>query len=149
MKKFKFRLQRVMDAKENEEKQQQRIFGMAQQRVVQAELELEELQRQLEEQIQQELANASSAVRVSDAMMGTQWKAYLRRCIIAQNSEIARRREKADVEHQKLVEISRERQILEKLRDKRKIEHQTAVLHEEQKIIDEIGGRSRKYGLQE
>lgn len=79
MKRFHFRLQKLMDAKESEEKEKQRLFGEAQQLVIESEMELNSLEDALEQSIRERRTLQERKVSIAELMIHDKWKIHLQK----------------------------------------------------------------------
>ncbi len=141
MKKFTFRLQRVLDAKESEEKEKQRELGVAQRELTEAEHQLAHLQEQLQEELQRANELNQGTVQAWQALTQHRWQKHLAGEIRKAQKDVEQAREIVEQARDVLIETSREKRVLEKLREKQYEEHQKLVLTELQNQLDDIGGR--------
>lgn len=141
MKKFAFRLQRVMDAKESEKREKERIYGIAVQEVKAAEAVLHKHLSELEQskRARKEMQNGGRSI--GEMIIHDRWKSHLQKEIRKQEGEIQRLELIAEQKRKELTEVSRDKRVLEKLKDKKIEEHRQEELSEQQKFLDEIGSR--------
>lgn len=145
MKRFHFRLQKLMDAKESEEKEKQRLFGEAQQLVIESEMELNSLEDALEQSIRERRTLQERKVSIAELMIHDKWKIHLQKKIREQQTIIRQRMEIAEDRREELVIVSQEKRVLEKLKEKRWADHEKQLNAEEQSFLDDLG--SRKTGI--
>lgn len=148
MKRFRFRLQRVLDAKETEERQRQRDLGFAQAELTRQQAALLDLEQQLaeEEAVQREMVKRP--VRAGDALMQHRWHRELRSRIRMQAEQVQKAAEKVEEARRILVEASKERRVLERLKERRLDEYRKAELTQMQNHLDDVGSRRSTPGNQ-
>jgi len=140
MRKFKFRLQKLMDAKAGEEKLRQRELGMEQHRLSQEEEKLKSLSDALEQTDENLREKLSGQVKAGELMIHHQWQRSLKTKINVQTQEVRKQDRVVEEARDRLVETSRDKKVLENLREKRFTEHQHQVNTETQNQLDDIGG---------
>ena len=96
MKKFHFRLQRVLDAKEGEEKMKQRELGRVQQILLGEEKKIDDLNRQMVDQEKRQRKLISGKSKVSDLMMNNRWQLELKKRIRLQEEVVAKCQEEVE-----------------------------------------------------
>ncbi|MFH0882730.1 MAG: flagellar export protein FliJ [bacterium] len=141
MKKFTFRLQRLMDAKRGEERLRQRDLGIEQQKLSDEEIKLQKLSDDLKQVYQEQREKLKKGTRVGDLLLSHQWQRNLRTRIRGQTKEVEKQESRVETAREVLVDVSREKKVLEKLRERRKDEHQHQVNTETQNQLDDIGAR--------
>jgi flagellar FliJ protein len=140
MRKFKFSLEPVLDHRERIEEEKQQIFAARRRELQDAEHELARLNG--------DFRRFSTTLREEHARLSTEelrWHyahlEFLDRCITMQHAVISQRRAAVDRARRELVEASKERKVMEKLKDKRFEEHQTLEASLEQKELDDANNR--------
>jgi flagellar FliJ protein len=140
MRKFKFSLEPVLDHRERIEDEKQQIFAERQRELQDAEQELARLNG--------DFKRFSTALREDHARLSTEelrWHyahlEFLDRCITMQHAVISQRRAVAERARLELVEASKDRKVMEKLKDKRREEHQALESSLEQKELDDANNR--------
>ncbi len=141
MKKFEFRLQRVMEVKEEIEKQKERDFALAKRKAIEEENKLNEIKIQYEG-CWKDIENKTSQDTVDTNEINQYYK-YLQKLegdierqfiyLHEANAEVERRRHI-------LIEASKERKILENLKDRKMASYQEELNRQEQNFFDEIAG---------
>lgn len=139
MKKFTFRLQRVTDVREKREKECQRELGVSQDELRREELRLQELSedsKRNHEGLRSALERRSNAGRL---VALDSWR--MRRVKELENQKERAQNQQFEVEKKRkaLVQASKAKKILERLKEKRKAEHRKKVQRAEQIFLDEIG----------
>jgi flagellar FliJ protein len=140
MRKFKFSLEAVLDHRERIEDDKQQIFAARQRELQDAEQELARLNG--------DFKRFSTALREDHARLSTEelrWHyahlEFLDRCITMQHAVISQRRAAVDRARRDLVEASKDRKVMEKLKDKRFEEHRAMEASLEQKELDDANNR--------
>lgn len=141
MKRFRFRLQRVMDAKLSEERLRQRELGEAQGLLLEQEEILRNLIEQLADEEVQQRQRIQGSMRAGDAVLHNSWYRELRTKIRTQNQEVDKASKLVEEARERLVEVSKEKRVLERLKERRQEEHRRASLTETQNMLDDIGTR--------
>ncbi len=144
MKRFRFRLQRVLDAKESEERQRQRELGQAQKALFTEEKKLSGLNRLLKEHIDQQREGVSKAMSAGDMVIANRWHKQLNSRIRQKEKEVKLCEEEVAKRREILLEVSRDKKVLERLKGKQETEHQRLVNYEQQNMIDDIGAKIRQ-----
>ncbi len=142
LKRFAFRLQRVLDAKESEEKERQRELGEAQGALLNAEKRLAGLKDDLKEQVKVTRALLKREATVAELRTNDDWQHLLRKKIRMQADEIVKLAEAVEQCRIRLLEVTKEKKVLEKLREKQFEEHQKEMNTIQQNQLDDIGSRS-------
>jgi flagellar FliJ protein len=147
MKKFRFNLEKVLELRAHYEKEAEIELGRAIAVLSGIELRIEETARQRVEAASRRFLPGRTGAEIyySDLyiMRLDQLKERLFEDAAKAELEVSEKREK-------YLEASRERKILDKLREKRLAEYRKAVNAEEIKIIDDIsGGREARRALTE
>jgi len=140
MKKFKFSLEPVLGERGRIEDEKQRILGERRCELGAAEDELARLH--------EEFKRHSTVLRDEHKTLDSEqlrWHyahlEYLDRCITTQYGVVTQRRIKAERARVALVEASKDRKVIEKLKDKRFKEHRSLRALIEQKELDDTNNR--------
>ena len=139
MKKFKFRLQKVMEFKEEIERQRMLDLGRAKKRVSSEERKLEQLWKedsdcriQIEEKEKEDIINPVE--------MDLYYR-YLRKLgsdMESQKERIQAAKNKMEEKRQILLTARKERKILEKLKEKKYFAYVTGIARKEQFYLDDL-----------
>lgn len=141
MKKFNFRLQRVMEVRETKEKECQRELALSQEELNRQENLLEKTvaeSKRSREGLRQALEKSSNAGRLT-ALDG--WRERQEKEHRAQSDRTRKQKGEVDRSRKALVQASKEKKILERLRERRRQEHRALTQKEEQAFLDELGCR--------
>ena len=140
MRKFKFTLEPVLGHRERLEDEKQQIFAERQNELRAAEAELARLNG--------EFKRFSTALRDDHASLSSEelrWHyahlEYLDRCIVMQHATIAQRRSAVERARADLLEASKERKVIEKLKDKKFEEYRASAAQAEQAELDDANNR--------
>ena len=144
MNKFRFRLQRVLSAKEKKEEAESTKLSELRKKF--------ETERQLRERIQiqrddclQKIRDSNhSKIDIVEMKLSYNFVNELDEKIIVQKKKLSRIVEEVEKQQERLLEASKEKKMLEKLREKRYSEYLQEVKSIEQKQLDEIAIRRSK-----
>ena len=143
MKQFQFRLQKVMETTQIKEEIKKRELAKAMQKLRDNEAQLETLLGSLKEHISHiESCHKRSTLKVSELSHLSGYMEKLGQEILAQTKKIARLTEEARVYREKLLEITKDKKVLERLKDKKYEEFKKKLRSMEQKFMDEVSTRS-------
>ena len=143
MKQFQFRLQKVMETTQIKEEIKKRELAKAMQKLRDNETQLETLLGSLKEHISHiESCHKRSTLKVSELSHLSGYMEKLGQEILAQTKKIARLTEEARVYREKLLEITKDKKVLERLKDKKYEEFKKKLRSMEQKFMDEVSTRS-------
>lgn len=140
MPKFKFALEPVLDLRERIEDDKQQVLAERQRELKAAQDELTRLNG--------EFKRYSIVLREDHACLSSEelrWHyahlEYLDRCMTMQHGIIFQRRAAVERARADLVEASKDRKVIEKLKDRRFEEHQALQAAQEQKDLDDTNNR--------
>jgi flagellar protein FliJ len=141
--KFRFALEPVLDHRERIEEEKQQVLAQRQ-------LELKAAQDELA-RLNGEFKRYSTALRDEHAKLSSEelrWHyahlEFLDRCMTMQHGVIVQRRAVVDRARADLVEASKDRKVIEKLKDRRREEHQAFEAAQEQKELDDTNNRRHR-----
>ncbi|HHL73651.1 MAG TPA: flagellar export protein FliJ [Bacteroidetes bacterium] len=141
MKRFKFSLEQVLNLKTNMKRQvQQELAGLEAQRV-----RIEEKIEHIGEQWQREneaLQNANESLQAAEYQLRLSYLDFLDKKINSEKEQLFRVMDQLAEKRNKLLTITREEQMLEKLRERKAEQHRKEVVRAEQSFNDEIAARS-------
>lgn len=146
MKRFRFRLEKVLDARTIVEREAQIQLGEAQQVLNEREAKRDEIIEELDFLSEQQRKIISSGVTAGKAMQHHRWQRELTKQLRTQNDKCREAEINVAKRRTELLEASRERRILERLKEKKRLEHNQLNQKEQQAVLDEIGGRCRPSG---
>ncbi len=141
MKRFKFSLEQVLNLKSNLKKQvQQELAGLEADR-----RHLEEKIQHLGDQWQREnqaLQSSNESLQAAEYQLRLSYLDFLDRKINQEKESLFALMNRLAETRSKLLTLSREEQMLEKLRERKAEQHRQEVIRAEQAFHDEIAGRS-------
>lgn len=142
MKKFKFRLQRVLDTRCHEEEKAQQVFTNARRQLSREEATLQQLLQK-----QATMFNITREKRVrgtaaSSELADIQYREALSKHVALQHGRIVEARHNADQARKALEIILQKRKALERLKETEYATFQHDVLHVEQQTMDELAARA-------
>lgn len=143
MKKFHFALQPVLEQRERIEDEKQQTMAQKQRSLDQAEAELRRLNDEFRENADR-LRAKHRDLDTEELRLTYAHLQFLDRCIVAQIKIVAERRVALDRARAELLVASKERKAVEKLKERRKIAHETEAMRVEQNELDD--GNARRYG---
>ena len=139
MRKFRFNLQKVLDYRETVEDKLMSELATIQAELDRATARLHDLMRarnRFREHMRQRLSGGSP----DEIKQASEYLDELNNCLRAQASAVRRVTEARDGKLAEVLEASKDRKMLERLRDQRKTEHRSETEHQEQEFLDDIAG---------
>ncbi len=140
MARFKFALEPVLDHRSRIEDEKQQVLAERQRELKAAEDELARLNG--------DFKRYATALREDHAELSSdelRWHyahlEYVDRCMIMQHGVILQRRSAVDRARADLIAASKDRKVIEKLKDRRLEEHRTLQAAAEQKELDDTNNR--------
>ncbi|HUU27103.1 MAG TPA: flagellar export protein FliJ [archaeon] len=147
MKQFEFRLQKVMETTRTREELKKRELAHAMAVLSENETLLEVMIDKLDQQLDEYHAcRKRPSVKVSSMMNFSRYTERLVSEIREQKNTIDRLAEQVMSHREKLIEISKDKKILEKLKEKRYEEFKKKLRSMEQKFMDELSIRAFQNG---
>lgn len=138
-KKFRFRLEQVLDLRKNEADGARLRFGEAEAARMRKEEEILELRQYYEE-----IVAKSRQERASVQLLESQW--YHARAVQSQIATLERERiqlmEIEEIKRRELAEAMKKQKVLEKLKENKREQYNRQVDLEEQKFMDDIAQRA-------
>ena len=137
MKKFNFRLQKLLDFRKWREKSSQQVLAAAQRERENARQELERKIQEVEVQNQNSLDQVSKGIKAGDALAGSLYSQRLQKEANLKERKV----QECDVtvieKREELIEVSREKRAIEKLREKRQSEYIQETSRKQQTVLDD------------
>jgi flagellar protein FliJ len=150
MKQFEFRLQKVMETTHAREEMQKKELALALADVERNEAMLERMLDKLAEELEAFSGRRNSgSIKVCELSQYASYTDKLLGEINRQRQEIVKLAELVDEHRRKLLEITKDKKILERLKEKRYEEYRLKLRQVEQKFMDELSARSFHNGAQE
>ena len=144
MKKFAFSLQKVMEVRQTEEKVLQRHLADARYNLQLAQNELEVLVQRLEDQLTRKEKMHSATMNSARYMLLQNYIQCLEEDIDITRQHIDELQEKVEEARHRLLEKSKEKKAIEKLRDSRFEDYKREAKKQEQDFLDEITAQNGK-----
>ena len=141
MKSFKFKLQKVLNLREHYENEAKLELGRAVGVLVELENNLSALGREQAKAAEEQFRSGNSVSLMQQYMF------YQMRLEIEKEqllTELAKAELKVEEARELFIEASRERKVLEKLKEKRQKDHRKNMLYEEAKVLDEVYHPNRR-----
>jgi flagellar FliJ protein len=142
MKKFTFRLQRVIEVRHTREKECQRRLADSMQALRKCEEQLEKEKRETRESREGLRKALKKPVSVAQLMALDGWYRWKNRQVQERSALTDEQRGIVDQKRQELIEAAKDKKILERLKEKRYEEYRVNSLREEQAVLDDLGTRT-------
>ncbi len=142
MKRFHFRLQKVLDAREVVEREAQRKLGEAQRTLTELETVKNQIQTEIAQLVKQQRNMLGGTVTAGTAMQHHRWQRELEKRLRTQIEKCREAEKVVAQRRQELLDATRERKVLDRLKEKKRAEHTQLTLKEQQATLDDIGGRA-------
>ncbi len=139
MARYRFRLQKVMEARQCREDRKKQDVAAAERILDREKRRLLHLQVQGEECRREMLGQCSGRLDVHREAMGRARFARLKKDIVRQSETVEHSNQNVSRERTALLEYSKERRMLENLREKGLLECMRGWLKQEQKETDDVG----------
>lgn len=150
MKQFEFKLQKVMETTKTREELRKRELAKALVVFAQNESLLEAMLERLEEQIEEyNTRKLKPSMTASDLINFSHYTEKLLTDIQHQKKTIEDLAEKVRQHREKLIEITKDKKILERLKERRYEEYRKKLRSMEQKFMDELSIRAYQNGKEE
>lgn len=140
MRQFKFNLRPVLEQRERIEDDKQQAFAARQMELKAAQDELARLNGEFK-RYSTALHDGHATLTSDELRRHYAHLEYLDRCMVMQHALISQLRAAVEKARKELVEASKERKVIEKLKDKRLEEHQAREAAFEQKELDDSNAR--------
>lgn len=138
MKKFKYRLQALLRVKEHIEKERQKNHAVALQKVHRQTDELDRIDGSREENLSSQRDQMTQHVSVAEMLIYSRYLARLKREQLAGNELLHILEGEAEEKRIELVAASKDRRVLEKLKEKQSAKHHDEIDQALTKEHDEI-----------
>ncbi len=138
MKKFRYRLQALLKVKEHIEKERQKDHAVALKNVHRQEDELRRIDGDRKNNLESQRKQLDGRFSVAEMLIYSRYLARLKREELAGDELLKALEKEAEGKRQVLVEASKERRILEKLKEKQAAKHRVEIEHALTKENDEI-----------
>jgi flagellar protein FliJ len=136
--KFKFRLQKVLEYREHREKQAQRELTGARGLLSEAEAELSTLQEKLKESQKPDSELISNSFNLTHSLVQSRYVMFLSGCINSQNQVVGEKSKEVDSKRLSVAEAVQNRKTLSTLKEKKLESYARELNQQEQKNCDEL-----------
>lgn len=147
MKRFSFRLQRILDLRAASERARLADFGREQQRLLAEQQKLDLFEGEQTTQIAEMRVGRSQPFAVWWQTMESRYLGRIGHVIEFQQQRVRTQTDCVEGARGRYLSARRDTSVMEKLRGKKLDEWKQDVLQEEGKILDEVGSRKRGEGL--
>jgi len=139
MKRFDFKLEKVLGHRGVREAQKKRLFAEAQRAIATQREQIRIIEGEIHKQMAELRTRCVENVDVRDVVARRLYTSYLQSAAALANETLASLRGQLEVRRKELVQASKEKKVLERVREKRFREHVYEMDREEQRFIDELG----------
>ena len=146
MKKFKFRLQKVLEHKLKLFDIAKEEFFLEQKKLIEQEKKLEEFVAEYRTTVHNVVQETKNSFRIRDLGVYYKYLFHLKREMKVQADVVSQHNAIVAEKRERLIEISKEKEVLIKLKEKRRKQYLYTLDFEEQKTIDDL--TSAKYSRQ-
>jgi flagellar protein FliJ len=141
MKRFAFRLQRVLDLRHAHEKQKLTELGLEQQRLDQERQKLQLFEQEKETQIADMRAARETPFSAWTQRISNHYTQRVARVVDFQTNRVHGQIQSVETARQRYLDARKDTRVMTRLKEKQLDEWQQDILREEGKILDEIGSR--------
>lgn len=138
MAEFKYKLQNILNLRENIEKEKKNNFGIAVKRLENEKKTLKEFQSELDELYNQSNSETSDGISIFQLRIFMQYAEYYKRAISNQQVKIKMAEEYLEECRNELIKASQEKKMMEKLKTVEKTKYLYEEQKKEEKVIDDI-----------
>ncbi len=139
MKRFDFKLDKVLGYRGVIEKQRKRAFAEAQRAIAAQREQIMIIEAELKKQMAELRARCVANVDVKDVAARRLYTSYLLSALTLANETLRSLRARLEERRRELVEASKQKKVLERVRERRFADYMYEADREEQKFIDELG----------
>lgn len=139
IRRFHFRLERILSIRRRQEEQERMRFGAAMQAKLQAEMRLEEIRNRMRETIEAAARMMESRVTIEDLRRTHDYRMALLRRESEAESALAEAVCRLETARTALIEARKKKRVLERLRERAHARWRYESENEEQNDLDEIG----------
>ncbi len=144
MKKFKYRLEPILNVKSHVEKERQKEHSVAVEKVMSQKDHLAQLDTNRESILERQRIRLSGRLSIAELLICSRYLLKLKRDSLAGVGLLRGLEKEAEAQHQALIKASRERQIYEKLKEKQLARFLKEVERLESKETDEIAANNQR-----
>jgi len=141
MKKFKFRLQRVIEVRDVKKRQCQKELASSQEELAQREKLLEAASQESQASCEGLRRALKTAVKAGELTALDDWRNRQEEEVTMAAVKSEEQRQEVIRRRAALIIAAKEKKVLERLKERRLEEYRSEFLTEEQAFLDELGGR--------
>ncbi|MCP4683873.1 MAG: flagellar export protein FliJ [bacterium] len=149
-KKFKYRLEPLLNIRKHREKERQKEHAEAEAQVLQQESSLQQMDEHRLGTLDAQRDRLSGTISVAETLVCSRYLVKLKRDRLAGTELLHGLRKEEDERRVRLVEAARQRKIFEMLREKQEKKHLEEIAKADQKELDEVAAvndrRKKKKG---
>jgi flagellar FliJ protein len=138
VKKFKYRLQPLLNVKSHIERERQKDHALAVERIMRQEEQLSQVDAQRESTLIEQRAGLLGSISITKMLVYSRYLLKLKKNTLAGIETLRGLKKNAEEKRSVLVEASKERKIYEKLKERQQDRYNTESARQEQKETDEI-----------
>jgi len=138
VKRFKYRLQPLLNVKSHIERERQKDHALAVERIMRQEEQLSQVDAQRETTLIEQRAGLLGSISISKMLVYSRYLLKLKKNTLAGIETLRGLKKNADEKRLVLVEASKERKIYEKLKERQQDKYNRESARQEQKETDEI-----------
>jgi len=144
MKRFAFRLQKILELRQAREKESLAQLGRELQRLTQENQKLDLFRGEQETQIRETRASRAESFTAWAQTANVRYLQRVGRAIEFQTHTVCQQEKSVSAARSRFHERKRDTQVLDQLREKKRDEWRADSLREEAKILDEVGSRRKE-----
>ncbi len=141
-KKFKFRLEPLLNIRKHREKERQKEHADAQTKVLQQQSSLQKMDDHRLGTLDTQRDRLTGSISIAEALICSRYLVRLKQDRVVGTELLRGFQKEEDVRRAKLVEAARERKIFEMLREKQEKNHLEEIRKSDQKELDEVASVS-------
>jgi len=145
MKRFSFRLDRVLEVRRRQEERAQQVFSEACRERNQSRERLDDCEQALDDHITQFQNQAQNGFSALEALLHSSFSDKLRTEARDEQDVLLECENQVETKREDLIASMKRKKILETLRERRQGEHLKSIRREEQKEIDDQAGRQNHH----
>lgn len=138
MKRFKYRLQPLLNVKSHVERERQKEHALAEERVMRQKEQLSQVDAQRKAAVVKHRAGLMGSISITNMLVYSRYLLKLKKSTLAGLETLRGLMKNAEEKRLNLVEASKERQIYEKLKERQQDRYNKESARQEQKETDEI-----------
>lgn len=146
MKKFQFRLQRLLQLKEHAKAEKQKQLAKAERSRRMEEAHKQMLEERMQQEISELIRTQSNVLSVERRRRSVYYQHRLLTNLKTQTAAVANAREREERRRSELIEATRQEKVYHKLRERQEARYREECDRQEQKDTDEIASNTARRG---